>query len=361
MAVACATYVTATPITLCIVNFEGMHYLPPALAAAQPHSQFGEILVVDNASTDGSIALLRSRYPHVRIVQMDSNRGPAGARNAGFIAAHCDLILFQDNDVQLTADCVTFLHAALRQSPGALLVAPRVLYAHDPDIVQYDSADCHVLGLMMPRNANRRAALVDQQTAATTSLVTACFLLDRARWPDATLFDEAFGFNYEDHDFGVRAYVSGHELLIEPRAQVLHAGGTSGLSFRPGGIVHARRVYYLIRNRWYVVTKVFAWRTLILLAPVLILYELNQFVGAADKGWLRPWGAAVRDYCRELPRLLRERRVVQAGRRTADRFLLKDGLLPLTAAVNSTRAERIVVNALQATVNAYWRIVRPLL
>ena len=49
------------------------------------------------------------------------------------------------------------------------------------------------------------------------------------------LFDETFGFNYESRDFGVRAYLSGHTLLIEPRAQVLHAGGTSGLSFRPGG------------------------------------------------------------------------------------------------------------------------------
>jgi GT2 family glycosyltransferase len=352
---------TAPAITLCLVNFDGAHYLPKALDAAQPHAQFSEILVVDNASTDGSVPLLRSEYPHVRILRLDTNRGPAGARNAAFAAAHSDLILFQDNDIQLTPDCTAYLLAALQQSPGALLVAPRVLYAHNPDLVQYDSADCHVLGLMMLRNANRRAALADQRPTSTTSLVTACFLLDRSRLDSATLFDESFGFNYEDHDFGVRACVRGHELLVEPRARVLHAGGTPGLSYRPGGLVHARRVYYLIRNRWYILTKVFAGRTLVVLAPVLVLYEFNQLVGALYKGWGRPWLAAVRDYWRELPRLLRDRGAVQASRRIGDRSLLKGGPLPLTDALRATLVERTVVGALQVVVNAYWRIVRPLL
>jgi hypothetical protein len=54
--------------------------------------------------------------------------------------------------------CISWLLAALPLFPRALLVAPRVLYAHNPDVVQYDSADCHVLGLMSPRNANRPAA-----------------------------------------------------------------------------------------------------------------------------------------------------------------------------------------------------------
>ena len=348
------------PLSLCVVNFNGVRYLAKALDAAQPHAQFAEILVVDNASTDDSLEMLRACHPCVRIVALDHNRGPAGARNAGFAAARCELILFQDNDVQLTEGSVRQLCAALESAPQALLVAPRVLYAHDPQLVQYDSADCHVLGLMSPRNANRRAALAAPQPASTTSLVTACFLIDRARWRAAPLFDERFGFNLEDHDFGVRACVSGHELRVEPRAAVLHAGGTPGLSFRSGGEVHAPRIYYLIRNRWYVLTKVFAARTLLLLAPVLLLFELNQLAGVLYKGWARPWWAAVRDYGHELPRLLRERRAVQAARRIGDRSLLRSGPLPLTGAVSSTAAERIAIRALQALVNGYWRLVRPL-
>ena len=302
---------TARAVTLCLINFDGMHYLSQALDAAEPHTQFAEILVVDNASTDGSIALLKSRYPRVRIVSLESNRGPAGARNAAFVAAQNDLILFQDNDVQLTPGCISRLLAALPLFPSALLVAPRVLYAHNPNVVQYDSADCHILGLMSPRNANRPTAQAEEILASTTSVVTACFLIDRTRWGSTSLFDEHFGFNYEDHDFGVRAYLSGHELLVEPHAHVLHAGGTPGLSFRPGGPVYAARVYYLIRNRWFILTKAFAMRTLVVLAPMLLLYELVVLIGVLYKGWGSSWMAAVRDYWRDFPRLLRERKMVQ--------------------------------------------------
>ena len=348
-------------VTLCIVNFNGSHYLPPALEAAQPHAQFDEILVIDNASRDGSVELLRNRFPHCRVLQLESNRGPGGARNAGLAAAQCDWILFQDNDVRLTPGCVSTLVQALQDSPDALLVAPRVLYADDRARVQYDSADCHWLGLMMPRNANRLAALTEVRAAATSSLVTACFLIDRTRCQTPLQFDERFGFNLEDHDFGVRACLEGHALLIEPHAQVLHSSGTPGLSFRPGAVVPAARVYYLIRNRWYVLTKVFALRTLAVLAPVLLLYEFAQLLGALYKGWGRSWGAALRDYFREWPRLLQERRDVQSSRRIGDARLLKGGPLPMTAAVNSALLERLLLGALQGIVSTYWLAARPLL
>ena len=71
--------------------------------------------------------------------------------------------------------------------------------------------------------------------------------------------------------------------------------------------------------------------------------------------------AAVRDYWRELPRLLRERKMVQADRRVSDRALLKGGPLPLTGAVSSSFAERAVVRTLQRLVDAYWRFARRLL
>ena len=348
---------SAGSLTLCIVNFNGRHYLPEALAAAEPHEQFGEILVVDDASADDSVAWLRAHYPAVRIVALPVNRGPGAARNAGLDAARGDLVLFQDNDVRLTAGCVERLRAAARDS-GALLVAPRVLYADTPAIIQYDSADCHVTGLMIPRHANQPAAQVDGARARTTSLVTACFLLDRTRLPASLRFDEHFGFNYEDHDFGVRACIGGHVLLVEPAACVLHGGGTAGLSYRPGGAVSARRVHDLIRNRWYVIAKCFSARTLLVLTPVLLLYEINQLAGVIAKGWWRQWLVALRDCRRDAARLREERRRIQAGRAIGDRQLLRGGPLPLTRAVRSGALARGAVWLLERLIDVYWRVAR---
>jgi|HubBroStandDraft_5_1064220.scaffolds.fasta_scaffold1750065_2 hypothetical protein len=69
--------------------------------------------------------------------------------------------------------------------------------------------------------------------------------------------------------------------------------------------------------------------------------------------------AAVRDYRYELPRLQRERKMIQAGRRGADHALLEGGPLPLTGAVSSGFAERTVLRALQRLVDPYWQFARP--
>ena len=261
--------------------------------------------------------------------------------------------------MQLEAATARTLLDALLASPRGLLAAPRVLYAADPATVQYDSADCHFLGLMATRNADRASRDLDAQIARTTSLVTACFLVDRSRWRDGAPFDEWFGFNLEDHDFGVRASILGHELLVAPAATVRHGAGTAGLSYRPGGSVPGERVFYLIRNRWSVMTKAFAPRSLVVLSPVLLIYELAQLVGAVSNGWLREWSAALRSWWRELPRLRRDRCALQRARVAGDALVLRGGPLPLTRAVRNRPLARFAIGALQWLVNAYWRVARP--
>jgi GT2 family glycosyltransferase len=345
-------------VTLCIVNYNGARYLAAALEAAQQADAFAEILLVDNASSDDGLDLVRTRFPQVRVLALEANNGPGAARNAGFGAAACDLILFQDNDVRLQPGCVALLAAVLEELPRALLVAPRVVYAHDPEIIQYDSADCHVLGLMAPRNADRPIAGADSSRGPTSSLVTACFLIDRRRWPESQLFDEDFVFNLEDHDFGVRANLRGLETWVEPRAIVQHGEGTQDLSYRPGRTVAARRMFYLVRNRWLVIGKSYALRTLVLLFPLLLLYELIQLAGLTKMGWVDQWWLAVRSFFGDLPRLRRKRAAVQSTRVVPDRSLLRDGSLPFTAVVRSGRLARFAVALLERIVNGYWKTVR---
>jgi GT2 family glycosyltransferase len=194
--------------------------------------------------------------------------------------------------------------------------------------------------------------------AATSSLVTACFLIDRSRWPEAELFDEDFGFNLEDHDFGVRANLRDLETWVEPRALVEHGGGTPDLSYRPGRAVAARRIFCLVRNRWFVIGKCYAARTLLLLSPVLIAYELVQLAGLASRGWAGEWWRAVRSLCSEWPSLRRKRAAVQATRAAPDRPLLRAGALPFTAAMRTGRIARCTLAVFEWIVNGYWKVVR---
>ncbi|HUF36285.1 MAG TPA: glycosyltransferase family 2 protein, partial [Gemmatimonadales bacterium] len=277
----------ARPVTLCIINFNGADRLDHVLSAAGRSAlEFAEIVLVDDASTDGSLALLRERHSRVRIVAQERNGGPGTARNAGYRAASHDLILFIDNDVALDPGCAGALRDALEARGDALVAQPRVLYADRPDTIQYDGADCHFLGLMALRHHDRRVADVSAEIVETRSMVTCAFLIDRGRWRGGEPFDTTFIFNLEDHDFGVRSRLAGYALLSVPAATCLHGQGTPGLSFRAGGIPTPTRVYCLIRNRWRIVLQTYALRTLVLLAPSLAAYEVFQLAGALRKGWM---------------------------------------------------------------------------
>ena len=108
------------PVTLCIVNYNGERYLPRTLEAVRGSSlAFDEILLVDDASPDRSVALVRESWPEVTVLARATNGGPGAARNAGYAAARNDLILFIDNDVALTPGCAERLRTALLEREEA--------------------------------------------------------------------------------------------------------------------------------------------------------------------------------------------------------------------------------------------------
>ncbi len=345
-----------------VVNWNGEHCLEPTLAALlrQGHP-YREVLLVDNASTDGSVRLVRERFPSVRILPLAVNEGPAAARNAGWRAAACDLILFLDNDVVLGPDCARELLRALAARPDAAVATPRIVHAERPDTIQYDGGFCHFVGLMALRNAEMPLAAAPGATSDIDSMVSACFLADRARLGPADPFDADFFIYLEDHDFGLRTRIAGHAMLSVPSAICRHGTGTHGLSLRETGRYTAIRVGCLIRNRWLVLLKDYAPRTLVLLAPALVVYEVIQLTATARKGWLAQWWESMRFVLSKRRAILARRRAVQAARAIPDRQLLRGGPLPFTARLVSGRLEGAGLALLDRLLAAWWVLVRGLI
>lgn len=344
-------------LTVCMINYNGEAYLERSLSAAlaqKPGLQ--ELLVVDSASLDTSLRVA-GRFPNVRVVRLDRNRGPAVARNAGFQAATCDRILFLDSDMILPEYVGAQLAAALDADPQAAVAVPRILYADRPDIVQFDGAECHFLGGMTLHHAGWRDQEVPAVTRRIGSLGTGCFLVDRRRLGIRHPFDESFLFNYEDHDFGLGTRVRGREILGVSSAWCWHLDGTPGLSLRPGGRYASLRVYCLIRNRWLVLLKYFHWHTLLLLAPMLAVYEAAQLAAVIAKGWLPEWFRAVVWTVRHFPAILARRRVVQRERSVPDRELLNGGPLPFREELTPDPLQRAARAALDRLAVAYWQVV----
>lgn len=344
--------------SLCVVNYNGLRYLRETLAAAVANAaELAEIIVFDNASTDGSAELAEREFPSVKVVRLGENRGPAPARNAALNRAVSDRVLIVDNDVRIVAGCASLMSEALDGHPNAAIAMPSVIYAHKPDTVQYDGADSHFLGQQILHHENHALSALPMEVRAIGSLITAAFMVDRSRLPADFRFDESFFIYFEDHDFGVRARMLGREIVSVPRAHVLHAEGTEGLSLRHMGKYSSMRVFCIIRNRWLFIFRNYAGRTLLLLLPLLLVYELAQLIIAAKKGWLKEWWRSVCWVVGNAGEIVAKRKLVQRGRVVGDRQIMQGGHLPFREELVSGRIELAGRRLLDGLAIVYWRLV----
>src|SRR5215210_1676003 len=126
-------------VSVVIVTWNGRQHLEACLTAvAAQHGVDAETILVDNASTDGSEAFVRDRFPWVRIVSLPTNRGFAGGNNAGAEIASGRYLAFLNNDTIAAPDWLRSLRDGLDEPSHVAVTTSRIVYMHDPDVI--DSA-----------------------------------------------------------------------------------------------------------------------------------------------------------------------------------------------------------------------------
>jgi len=193
-------------------------------------------MVVDNGSSDGSLAHVRSNWPGVTAVDAGVNLGFAGGNNLGIrdtLAGRAELLLLLNNDAQLLPGALAELTMGLAEAgPRAWAAAPKIHYRARPHII-WSAGGCFDWwrGLSLDRGFNEidrgqydRAELVD--------FANACCLLVRATaFQTVGLFDEAYFMYFEDSDLAARMLAMGARVAYRPAARVLHdvqGGGRRG-------------------------------------------------------------------------------------------------------------------------------------
>jgi GT2 family glycosyltransferase len=344
-------------VSAVVCNYNGERYLEDCLRAVLAQAP-DEVIVVDDASTDGSVALVRARFPAVEVLALARNSGPCAARNAGMRAARNRWVLAVDNDAVLAPDVLAKLRAALEADPGACLAQTRSVLFDEPERVHYDGGGFHYLGLIALRNFYVPLAQAEGTgVVEADALVAICALLDR----DVVLarggYDEALFYLAEDLDLSLRLKLAGERLLAVEDALVRHRGGTAGLSFRGGGYP-ARRVFLHARNRRRILAKCLRVRTLVLIAPAFAAYELVWLLFALRERELGAQLAGRLAFLRSLGAVWRARAAVQAQRVRNDRDVLVGGPLVLSPALVAKPAARRAARVMDAGLRAWWGIVR---
>jgi len=354
------------PVTIVVCNYDGVAHLPHCLdALAALRGEVAEVIVVDDASSDASLELLRERYAHVRVVARERNEGPAAVRNAGMRAAGTRWVLAVDNDAVLAPDVLELLCAAAAREPEAVLVQPRSVFAREPGRVHYDGGGFHYAGLIALRNFYRPLEEAGRCAGGAGALEVDCavsvaLLADRERVLEVGGYDERYFILFEDLDLSFRLRARGWKVLSVPGALVRHRAGTAGVSYREGPRYPRRRAFYHSRNRWRFLVKCYRPWTLACAAPGLLLYEVAWLAFALAGGNLGAWCAGKWALSRELGDVLRRRAAFQRARRVGDGGLLVGGPLTVTPSVARGAARARALRLLDACLRAWWTVARRL-
>ena len=351
---------TLGPITAVVCNYNGREHLPPCLSALRLSSRkLAELVVVDNASTDESVELLRRDFRDVRVVQLASNDGPCAARNRGLAEARSEWVLLVDNDAVLAPDALAKLEQAALARPDAVVIQPRSVVASQPGTVHYDGGSLHYCGLFALRNFFRPVAQAEGRgVVEVDGCVSVVLLVKRELLVEFGGFDPAYFILFEDLDLSFRLRAMGRAIVSVEEALCLHGGGTPDLSFRDGPRYPGSRVRHHSKNRWLHIANNYRARTILCCLPSFAAYEVAQFAFALAAGAAGEWWRGKREWWADRAHWRARRAGLERTRTTPDRRLLVGGPLTLTpAAARGGRA--LVARLLDGWMRAWWWILRP--
>ncbi len=353
----------ARGVTVAIVLHNGIDHLPHCAEAVRALTDpVDEVLVIDNASTDGGAAWVEAHWPDARLVREATNRGPCVARNRAITEARCDRIYLLDCDVVPAPDSVGLLAADLDAHPDCVVAQPRAVFAHEPTRIHYDGGWFGYTGLLTLHNFGRLVADAPSDAIDIDAVISMALLFDRARYRAlgdlGPPFDPLYFIYFEDTDLSYRVRLAGGGLRLVPRAVVGHRDGTPGVSYRPGRAVSHRRATLLSRNRWLLMLKTYRWRTLVVTLPAQIAYEFVQCAFLTVRGQPHGWLAGKVGVLTAMPAALRARSRVQATRRVGDRDLLRFRGFSFIPLLDAGSVGRTALAVLNGAFGAWWRMVR---
>lgn len=316
-------------VTAVVVAWHARSFLPRCLEALAQQTARPHIIVVDNASTDGSADLLRSDYPQVELLALDQNLGYAGGANRGLAAARADYVMVLNPDIALAPNHLEVLARRLNADP-AIGAAQGKLYATSPaafvagafDSARLDSAGHRIAPTRMVYDRGQGepdGPAYDEERSVFSACGAALFLrramLDDIA-PEGRFFADSFFAYKEDIDLCWRARLRGWDVRYIPEAVAHHVRGWAGTAARPSGPGSRTARDHSWQNHYRLLLRNETGPNLLRALPAVLAWELLRQGHALlrDRALFRTYPALLR----ALPAILAERREIMRGRRVSD-------------------------------------------
>ena len=292
-----------------VLNWNGKAFLHRCLTALLPQTiGRAEVVLVDNASTDGSATFVRDHFPGVQVIELPHNAGFAAGNNAGAAGADADWLIFLNNDTEVAPDWLSaVLETAASLGPKAV-IASKIVFLDGQSLVDSAGDDYFRAG-GAAKGWHGRPAATAPPSREVFSACGAALAISRVLFQDLGGFDARLFIVYEDVDLCYRARLAGASVHYTAAAVVGHAGSaTLGRQSRTA-VFHGQRnlEWVWLQNS----PATLLWRSLL----PHIVYSLAGGVWYARQGMLFTWLRAKASALMGLPATLARRRVVQRTRR----------------------------------------------
>lgn len=295
------------------------------LAESESYLYSLEILVVDNASSDGSVAAAKDAFPAVVVLTAARNLGYAGACNWGMRQARGEFVVLLNDDTEVTPGWLEPLLACLRQDEKIAACQPKIRAINPPELFDYAGASGGYLDVFgFPFARGRIFYTIEKDLGQYDDACDvfwtsgACMMVRRSALEGIGLLDEDFFAHMEEIDLCWRLQLAGYRLRVVPVSCVRHQSGSTLQPWAP------QKVYLNHRNNLTMLLKNYSWRTLLWVFPARLVFELVIVCAYLVQMQLSRAAAVMRALAHvwlRLPAILQKRRAVQNLRRCSDQVL----------------------------------------
>ena len=228
-------------VSIIIVNWNGKNFLAGCLDGLrqQTYREFS-IILVDNGSDDGSLELVQKNYPEVKTIALSENMGFAIANNIAIKSVQTEYVALLNNDAVPHPEWLEYLMKALQENPEAGFAASKMLFYHNPKIIDRAGDVYTTAATALLRGRGKPSETYNNQEWIFGACAGAAMYRTQML-EDIGLFDENFFLLYEDVDLSFRAQLLGYKCLYVPEAIVHHMVSSSIGDDSPISVYYSHR------------------------------------------------------------------------------------------------------------------------
>ena len=263
-----------------------------------------QVVVLDNASTDGSVEAIEASHPWVHLLNLTDNRGYAGNNNVGILWAlerNADWIMLLNEDTVVDPDCIRRMVEVADADPRIGIVGPMVFHFDSPDTIQSAGGRLDRYWQASHIGANLRVQGQYAEPCEVDWISGCCIMVRREVFENAGLIDDRYFYYWEETELCIRARKKGWRIVHVPGAKLWHKGVQ--IDYSPPPSV----TYYATRNRLLTLSKHEAPLHVRLLAWAQCVRTLSSWT-------LRPKWRSLRSHRRALWRGLMDYRIRRWGK-----------------------------------------------